>query len=118
MRISANPASLNLKQRVAGTDTTSFAEKIRNTRASPSKSKKSDLPISREELLALANDFKSGQISKEQAHKRFVSTIINNSIKNELGERDRQKLMEVISDFFADDKDFLQKLTQNLNRLA
>lgn len=65
--------------------------------------KGSSLPITRDELSALAEDFKNGTIGREEAHNRFLMTVINNSIRNKLGEKDREQLIHDIKEFFAND---------------
>ncbi len=74
--------------------------------------------ISRDDLVALASDFKNGVIDREEANKRFVAAVIDNSLKNKLGEQDREKLMEDIQEFFANDQDFVQELAKNLHDFA
>jgi hypothetical protein len=76
------------------------------------------LPISNTELKELAADLKNGVIHKEEANSRFIKTVINNSIRNSLGEKDREQLIHDIRTFFANDPDFVQDLAKNLNLLA
>jgi len=76
------------------------------------------LPISHGELKELASDLKNGLIDKEEANSRFVKTVINNSIRNSLGEKDREQLIHDIRDFFSSDEDFVQNLAKNLSDLT
>ena len=76
------------------------------------------LPISNSELKELASDLKNGLINSEEANSRFVKTVINNSIRKSLGEKDREQLIQDIKEFFANDQDFALKLAKNLNDLA
>ncbi len=74
--------------------------------------------VSRAELVSLASDLKNGVIDRDEANRRFVAAVIDNSLKNKLGEQDREKLMEDIQEFFANDQDFVQKLAKNLHDFA
>jgi hypothetical protein len=70
--------------------------------------------ISRRELLSLASDLKRGLIDCDKAHNRFIGTVVHNTIKDKLSEKDKEKLIGDISQFFLHDPDFLKELEKNL----
>lgn len=74
--------------------------------------------IPRTELTQLALDLKNGVIDREEANRRFVAAVIDNSLRNKLGEQDREKLMLDIQEFFSNDQDFVKKLAKNLHDFA
>ncbi|MCA9507352.1 MAG: hypothetical protein KC505_02895 [Myxococcales bacterium] len=74
--------------------------------------------ISPEQLNKLALDLKNKVIDREEANRRFVATVIDNSLRNKLGEQDREKLMMDIKEFFSNDQSFIDKLTKNLHDLV
>lgn len=80
--------------------------------------KKDASPISRSELASLAEDFKNGVIDREEANKRLVRTVINNSIAGKLGEKDREHIIHCIQEFFSADPNFQAELAKNLNDFA
>lgn len=80
--------------------------------------KKDASPISRSELASLAEDFKNGVIDREEANKRLVRTVINNSIAGKLGEKDREQIIHCIQEFFSADPNFQAELAKNLNDFA
>lgn len=80
--------------------------------------KKEASPISRSELASLAEDFKNGVIDREEANKRLIRTVINNSIAGKLGEKDREQIIHCIQEFFSADPNFQAELAKNLNDFA
>jgi hypothetical protein len=74
--------------------------------------------IGHDQLMALAADFKTGLLTKEQANERFVGAVVESSIKGKLTDKDRETIAKDISNFFADDPDFMNKLQKNLRDLA
>jgi hypothetical protein len=86
--------------------------------AATKRSSLGSLPISNAELKDLALDLKNGIIDKEEANNRFVKTVINNSIRKSLGEKDREELIQDIKNFFANDPDFVTELAKNLSFLV
>ncbi len=84
--------------------------------AKPVQAKSSFIP--RTELTQLALDLKNGVIDREEANRRFVAAVIDNSLRNKLGEQDREKLMLDIQEFFSNDQDFIKKLAKNLHDFA
>lgn len=87
-------------------------------KASAAKENRGSLPISRSELVSLAADFKNGVIDREQANKRFIQTVINNSIAGKLGEKDREQIIYYIKEFFSADPNFETELAQKLKDFA
>lgn len=80
--------------------------------------KKDASPISRSELASLAEDFKNGVIDRDEANKRLIRTVINNSIAGKLGEKDREQIIHCIQEFFSADPNFQAELAKNLNDFA
>jgi len=74
--------------------------------------------VSREFLITLASDYKNGLIDQAEANSRFVSTVVHNALNDKLDEQDKEKLIADISEFFAQDENFLNELTKNLITLA
>lgn len=95
-----------------------FVNKIQTGPPSKAQASLGSLPISKGELNDLASDLKNGLIDKVEANSRFVKTVINNSIRSSLGEKDREQLIHDIREFFASDEDFVQNLAKNLTDLA
>ncbi len=112
--IPADIKSLDRKSGIRNQKTAAFNSKVSSSKASLNKS----TIIPRDQLLSLASDFKNGLIDREEANKRFVAAVVDNSLKNKLGEQDLKKIMEDIEDFFSNDQDFIQKLAKNLQDLA
>lgn len=122
MRITNHQVSIpadikSLDKKVSGKNKSQASFQAKTKPGNLSSAAQSSL-ISRQELMTLAADFKNGLISKEEANKRFVAVVINNSLKHKLGEQDREKLMSDIQNFFSSDQDFVQKLTKNLKEFA
>lgn len=125
MRIPSNTGSLNRSTRhvsetqsVHGGKGASLAKEPKEA-ASFQKTNWTDNPlISRQELMALATDLKNGLITRDEANHRFVNTVVNNSVKGRLSERDLEKIKSDISEFFATDPEFLRNLEKNLSALA
>ena len=95
-----------------------FASTVQTGPLSKAQVSLGSLPISNGELKELASDLKNGLIDKAEANSRFVKTVINNSIRSSLGEKDREQLIHDIREFFANDEDFVQNLAKNLTDLA
>lgn len=76
------------------------------------------MPISKSELASLAADYKNGVIGKEEANKRFITAVINNSIAGKLGEKDREEIIDCLREFFSSDPNFEAELSKNLNDFA
>lgn len=74
--------------------------------------------ISKQELLALAADIKSGSLNRAEANHRFINVIVDNCLHGKLGEKDRKKLVSDISDLFSGDVEFQKQLEKSLNELA
>lgn len=74
--------------------------------------------ISREDLLALANDLKSGKINRSEANNQFIERVVDNSINNKLSDKDKETLTKAINHFFSDDQDFIRSLEKNLMNLV
>lgn len=127
MRISTPPIitsqkneGLNKKQPLKANANPLSPSKARDTREAKGE------PISRNELVSLAADFKNGLIDTKEANKRFIKTVVNNSIGGKLGEKDREQIIsslgekdreQIISyirEFLSADPNFETELAQKL----
>lgn len=113
-----NSTRITSKNRPVGDNKETTLEKTHRGARNLHKEKSRAALISREDLLSLASDLKDGRIDREEANTRFVGTVINNSIKETLSERDRERLISDISEFFSEDPDFLKSLEKHLSNLS
>jgi len=74
--------------------------------------------VSRDFLLTLADDYRSGRIDGKEANSRFINAVVDNSLDKKLSDNDKKRLIEDITDFFSQDQNFLHDLEKNLNRLT
>jgi hypothetical protein len=112
MRISTPPLITAQKKEQVKTEKKSIIE---SQRVNLSKKEAcGPVPISRGELASLAADFKNGLINRDEANKRLITTVINNSIGGKLGERDREQIIHYIKEFLSHDPNFEADLAKNL----
>lgn len=124
MRINSTPSLMNkstrvsLEESVVGSPTLKTPlEKARHSNQAENAKASAPLPISREDLLAIATDLKNGHINREEATHRFIERVVDNSINNKLTAKDKEILTNAINQFFAEDQDFVQSLEKNLANL-
>src|SRR5580704_17348770 len=87
--VSDNPSLSNNKGPFVKKTPADFVGDIRNSNLSYS-------PISRQELLTLASDFKRGLINRDQANTKLVSAVVNNFRDGQLSDKDRKKIIDAI----------------------
>ncbi len=110
-QVKSNPDSVVVKTK------TNFLDRMRG-KSAESTSFGTGVPISREELLALAQDVKNKSIDSKEANERFVKTVVENSLKGKLGEEDRNNMVRDIERFCADDPEFVNNLIDNLSKYS
>jgi predicted nucleic-acid-binding protein len=109
---------VSLEESVVGSPTLKTPlEKARHSNQAENAKASAPLPISREDLLAIATDLKNGHINREEATHRFIERVVDNSINNKLTAKDKEILTNAINQFFAEDQDFVQSLEKNLANL-
>lgn len=123
MRINSSNVSSNKPTRSVSSDQavggrSRFSQRIDNSVSGPKATLSKSWSIRHEELMALASDFKNGLINREEANSRFVNAVVEASVQGKLAEKDRQAMTKDIADFFADDRDFMNKLQKNLRDIA
>jgi hypothetical protein len=79
--------------------------------------KKIDKIVPYQELISLASDLKNGLIDRDKAKDRFVSMVTNSFIQDKLSNKDKEKMIEYISQFFSHDPSFMIELEKNLSNL-
>lgn len=75
------------------------------------------LLFDKDEIVSLASDLKSGYIDKNQANESFVSSIVENSLADNLNPNDKKLMIKAIADLLKEDKHFMDQLDCSLKKL-
>lgn len=122
MRVNSTTVSFNKPTNSVGNDAAisgnkAFSPRMESTQAQKKTSVENPI-IDPERLMHIATALKNGEITKEQASEHFVREVIDSSVPTKLSAKDRDVMAKDISDIFADDPDFVNKLQSNLRELA
>lgn len=119
MKVTTGSSPLKPVNRIATDHKTEFLKETRGAARPQSGSRlEQNGLISKKQIQELSQALKHGTIDQEEASRRFIDTIAHNSLHDKLSLKDRQKLVDDISEFFKDDPSFLKSLQKNLLALS